>query len=81
MGPLESLRVQSIQVYKICVKKQDAFLPLILLFYPGDIYSPIWRFVNLFVDVSPVCGMPQTVLVFHTFVGSWVISGSRPLGK
>ena len=34
MGPLESLRVQSIQVYKICRKKQDAFLPLILLFLP-----------------------------------------------
>jgi hypothetical protein len=34
MGSLESLRVQSIQVYKICGKKQDAFLPLIYLFLP-----------------------------------------------
>jgi hypothetical protein len=30
MGPLESLRVQIIQVYKICGKKQDAFLPLVI---------------------------------------------------
>jgi hypothetical protein len=74
MGPLESLRVQSIQVFKICGKKLDAFLPLILLFFTLATSRVQYGGLRTFLLKLAQCvACPSPILVMGSVLGLFPI--------